>query len=72
MPSATPRSFAAGAPSARVVRLDNLGWAGRLSHYRAGKLGIADLSVWAARFPDEVPTVNGEVEWIGLTLADLD
>lgn len=24
--------------------------------------------VYAARFPDEVPTVNGELEWIALTL----
>jgi len=69
MPSATSRHVT---PSSRVARLDRLGPAGRLAHYRAGKLGIGELSVWAARFPDEVPTVNGEVEWIGLTLADLD
>jgi hypothetical protein len=43
-----------------------------LAQYRAGNLAHADLSIWAARFPEEVPTVNGEVEWIGLTLADLD
>lgn len=67
MPSTTSRSI----PSARVARLDRLGTAGRLAQYRAGKLSRADLSVWAARFPDEVPTVNGELEWIGLTLADL-
>jgi len=24
--------------------------------------------VYAARYPDEVPTVNGELEWIALTL----
>lgn len=59
-------------PSDRVARLDRLGAAGRLTRYRMGKLSLADLSVWAARYPDEVPTVNGEVEWIGLTLADLD
>ena len=29
-------------------------------------------SVWASHFPEEVPTVNGEVEWIALGLADLD
>lgn len=28
--------------------------------------------VYAARYPDEVPTVNGELEWIALALADLD
>jgi hypothetical protein len=25
--------------------------------------------VWAARYPDEVPIVNGEFEWIALSLA---
>jgi hypothetical protein len=25
--------------------------------------------VYAARYPDEVPTVNGELEWIALNLA---
>lgn len=59
-------------PSERVARLERLGPTGRIAGYRAGKLSIVDLSVWAARYPDEVPTVNGEVEWIGLTLADLD
>jgi hypothetical protein len=29
-------------------------------------------SIWAGRYPEEVPTVNGEVEWIALGLADLD
>jgi hypothetical protein len=33
---------------------------------------LAELLVWAARYPDEVPTVNDEVERIALTLADLD
>jgi hypothetical protein len=28
--------------------------------------------VWAARFPDEVPSLNGEFEWISANLADLD
>jgi len=29
-------------------------------------------SVWAGHYPEEVPTVNGEVAWIALGLADLD
>ena len=66
------RALAVPGPSDRVIRLDRLGAAGRLAQYRAGKLDLAELSVWAARYPEEVPTVNGEVEWIGLTLADLD
>lgn len=45
---------------------------GCLRAYKRGELTLADLSVWAARFPDEPPTVNGEYVWIGLRLADLD
>jgi hypothetical protein len=66
------RGFAVSNPSECVARLDRLGPAGRLAQYRAGKLTITDLSTWGARYPDEVPTVNGEFEWIGLSLADLD
>lgn len=29
-------------------------------------------AVWAGRYPDEVPTVNGEVEWLALGLADVE
>ncbi len=28
--------------------------------------------VWSVRYPDEVPLVNGELEWIALSLADND
>jgi hypothetical protein len=70
MPSTT--LAAPGSRTRRVEELDQLGAAGRLAAYRAGELGIDQLSAWATRYPDEVPTVNGEVEWIGLTLADLD
>jgi hypothetical protein len=31
-----------------------------------------ERAVWAARFPEQVPLVNGEFEWITLHLADLD
>lgn len=31
-----------------------------------------ERQVWAGHFLDEVPLVNGEVEWIALRLADLD
>ena len=30
-----------------------------------------ELYVWAARFPDEVPLINGEYEWIALGSADV-
>jgi hypothetical protein len=39
---------------------------------RSGELSHAERALWAARYPDEVPIVNGELEWIALTLADLD
>lgn len=32
----------------------------------------AQRAVWAAAYPEEVPLLNGEVEWIALRLADLD
>lgn len=75
MPSATAdasASFIAPNPSPRAARLDQLCPARRLAPYRAGEFDRADLATWAARYPEEVPTANGEVEWIGLTLADLD
>ena len=74
MPSTTTevaRSSAATGLS-RAARLNALGASGRLARYERGELSLADLSVWAARFPDEAPLVNGEFAWIGLTLADLD
>lgn len=49
-----------------VDRLYRLGDRGRFAAYRAGKLSRAERSIWAARFPNEVPLVNGEFEWIGL------
>ena len=30
-----------------------------------------ELWVWAARFPDEVPLINGKYEWIALKSADV-
>lgn len=56
----------------RADRLDALGANGRRRAYESGELTMADLSIWAARFPDEPPIVNGEYAWIGLMLADLD
>jgi hypothetical protein len=31
-----------------------------------------ERQVWAGHFPEEVPLINGEVEWIALRSADLD
>jgi hypothetical protein len=58
--------------SACAARLVALGPAKRLREFEAGNLNRAELFAWAARFPEEVPLVNGELPWIGLRLADLD
>lgn len=62
MPSNASQVIDAGL--SRSERLDAIGCAGRLEHYERGELSIADLSLWAARYPDEVPLVNGEYAWI--------
>ena len=65
MPTATvsaSRNLVSSNPSPRAARLDALGAAGRLSAYRDGDLDAADVATWYARYPDEVPTVNGEFE----------
>ncbi len=53
-------------------RIDALGPSGRYRAYQHGLLSRRELFTWAARYPDEVPLVNGELPWIALTLADLD
>jgi hypothetical protein len=44
----------------------------RISASRHGGFTRWERWVWAARFPDEVPLVNGEFEWIALASADVD
>lgn len=44
----------------------------RISASRHGGFTRWERWVWAARFPDEVPLINGEFEWIALAAADLD
>ena len=61
---------AAEAHLSRAARLDALGPAGRREHYERGKLSRGDCWVWAARFPEEAPLINGELAWISLSLAD--
>lgn len=55
-----------------LVRLDRMGPSQRLRAYRSGAFSRAERARWACRYPEEVPTVNGEIEWIALTSADLD
>ncbi len=44
----------------------------RISASRHGGFTRWERWVWAARYTDEVPLVNGEFEWIACNLADLD
>jgi hypothetical protein len=44
----------------------------RISASRHGGFTRWERWVWAARYPDEVPLINGEFEWIALASADLD
>lgn len=44
----------------------------RLAIYSSGAISYHDLSIAAGLRPDLMPIVNGEWEWIALSLADLD
>lgn len=57
--------------SASAARLDALGPSRRFREFEAGNLSRAELFAWAARYPEEVPLVNGELPWIVIRLADL-
>lgn len=72
MPSTTYAAPSFCPDLSRANRLDALGANGRLRAYERGELTLADLSIWAGRYPDEPPLVNGKYAWIGLSLIDLD
>jgi hypothetical protein len=55
-----------------LLHLSSLSRERRLADYRAGLFSRRQLSLWANHYHDEVPKVNGELEWIALRLADLD
>jgi hypothetical protein len=42
----------------------------RVELYRMGAVSRHELTVAAALYPELMPTLNGEWEWIALTLAD--
>lgn len=54
-----------------LARLDRMRPEERLRAARF-EFDRTERAIWAGRYPEEVPTVNGEVEWIALGLADLD
>lgn len=75
-----PASAANGAPPLDraqavepfLVRLDRMSPSQRLRAYRDGTFNREERARWACRYPEEVPTINGEVEWIAVRSADLD
>lgn len=44
----------------------------RLGAYQRGELTYRQCCSWAARWPHEVPLLNGEFEFIARSMADLD
>ena len=72
-------SSANGAPAgtmqsdaAFVARLTRMSPRQRIEASRDGGFTRHERAVWACRYPHEVPTINGEFEWLVLGSADLD
>jgi len=55
-----------------LARLARMSREERVRASRYGGFNRWERSLWAARFPEEVPLVNGEYELIACGLADLD
>jgi hypothetical protein len=75
--SVAPRDDAHGSADERVLReptplpsplarVEAMSAEECLRAYRAGRLTRAERTAWAAAYPEEVPIVNDEFEWIGL------
>jgi hypothetical protein len=80
MSRTSPRAPASAAPprpirrnpaelAAEVVRvLAGMTYEERVRAYRSGALSTHELAVAAARFPEEMPLLNDEYEWIAISL----
>ncbi len=51
-------------------RLDRMSPKQRLRAAHKGRFTRGELTLWAARYPEEAPLVNGELAWIVAGLAD--
>ena len=69
--AAMPAGGVEGHP-AFLARLAGMSPQQRLEAARRGVFDRTERAIWASAYPDEVPLVNGELEWIALGLADLD
>lgn len=58
--------------AAFVACLARMRPAHRIAASRNGGFTRHERAVWACRYPHEVPTINGEFEWLVLGSADLD
>jgi hypothetical protein len=47
--------------------LDRMTPTERLRGYRSGTFSRRERTIWAARFPEEAPLLNDELEWIART-----
>lgn len=54
-------------PERFLVELAQMTPEERFTAYRE-RFTLHEVSVYAARYPEEIPKVNGEFEWIALTL----
>jgi hypothetical protein len=71
-PTTAPRNANARPADDLVAKLATMTPDQRRAAAAAGRLTHAERTAWAARYPEEVPLVNGELPWIALALADLD
>jgi hypothetical protein len=55
----------------RREALRRLGREGRLAAYRRGEFNLDTCCLWAARYPREVPLLNGEFEFIARTTPEV-
>ena len=59
---------------ARAGRLRSL-WqmsaAERIAAMRRGELTYEQLAAWSARYPDQIPRVHGEFEWIAAKIPEV-
>jgi hypothetical protein len=69
-PAATPPASYREPDFPRI--LDRMAPIERLRAYRSGAFDRREAAIWAARFPEEAPLLNGELEWIARDMADLD
>jgi hypothetical protein len=55
-----------GERDARLRSLWQMTPAQRIAAMRRGELTLEQCAAWAARFPDQVPLLNGEFEFIAI------